>query len=247
MAAFKVAGPSVALTGAAAVALAAIHVGARRIRASTAVPRSAWLSTAGGASVAYVFVHVLPELSVGQASLEGTVGFLEHHAYLVALMGFATFYGVERFAVAGRDREAPGEGDEPGDSIFWIHVAAFAGYNGLIGYLLVHRETPGLGSLVLFAAAMALHFVVNDYGLRRHHEAVYDRYGRWLLAVAVLVGWVIGLAVDVTEAAVATLFAFLAGGVVLNVIKEELPEEHDSRFWAFAAGAAGYSVVLLFL
>ena len=33
----------------------------------------------------------------------------------------------------------------------------------------------------------------------------------------------------------------------MNVLKEELPEERESRFWAFAAGAALYSVVLLAL
>lgn len=41
------------------------------------------------------------------------------------------------------------------------------------------------------------------------------------------------------------LFAFLAGSVVLNVIKEELPSERRSRFASFAAGVLGYSVVLL--
>jgi len=33
--------------------------------------------------------------------------------------------------------------------------------------------------------------------------------------------------------------------VIMNVLKEELPEERESRFFAFALGAALYSVVLL--
>jgi zinc transporter ZupT len=41
------------------------------------------------------------------------------------------------------------------------------------------------------------------------------------------------------------LFAFLAGGIVLNVLKEELPEDRESQFWAFVVGAAVYSAVLL--
>jgi zinc transporter ZupT len=56
---------------------------------------------------------------------------------------------------------------------------------------------------------------------------------------------VVGLSFEVSEAALAVLFAFLAGGVIMNVLKEELPEERESRFWAFALGAALYSVVLL--
>ncbi|WP_348249527.1 hypothetical protein [Leptolyngbya sp. GB1-A1] len=41
------------------------------------------------------------------------------------------------------------------------------------------------------------------------------------------------------------MFAFLAGGVVLNGLKEELPEERESRFWAFAMNAIGYAAPLL--
>jgi hypothetical protein len=33
--------------------------------------------------------------------------------------------------------------------------------------------------------------------------------------------------------------------VVLNVLKEELPEDRQSRFTAFAAGAAIYAALLL--
>jgi hypothetical protein len=41
------------------------------------------------------------------------------------------------------------------------------------------------------------------------------------------------------------LVALLAGGVILNVLKEEVPSERQSRFWAFAAGAAAYAGLLL--
>lgn len=224
-----------------AVALAAVHVFAGRLRFLDVVPRSRWLSGAGGVSIAYVFVHVLPELASRAAAVSDlfVAGFLEHHVYLVALVGFAAFYGLERFAAES--------GTGPGESagVFWIHVGSFAAYNALIGYLLLHREEPGVRSLVLFAVAMGLHFVVNDFGLRRHHRGAYDRRGRWLLAGAVLVGVALGSAVEVGDAALGVLFAFLAGGVVLNVIKEELPEERESRFGAFALGAAAYTAVLL--
>ncbi|WP_267354083.1 MULTISPECIES: hypothetical protein [unclassified Methylobacterium] len=52
---------------------------------------------------------------------------------------------------------------------------------------------------------------------------------------------------QVSDAAIAALTAFLGGGVILNVLKEEVPSERQSRFWAFAAGGAGYSVLLLAL
>ena len=110
---------------------------------------------------------------------------------------------------------------------------------------MLHREEPGLGSLVLFAFAMGVHFVVNDFGLREDHKGAYDRVGRWVLAGAVFVGWAVGLLSEISEAALAVLFAFLAGGVVMNVLKEELPEERESRFWAFVLGTGLYAAVLL--
>ncbi len=99
--------------------------------------------------------------------------------------------------------------------------------------------------MLFFGFAMTLHFLVNDHGLREHHKGAYDRVGRWVLAGAVLVGWALGLVAEVSEIALAVLIAVLAGGIILNVLKEELPEERESRVWAFALGAALYAALLL--
>ncbi|MFC7225776.1 hypothetical protein N0B31_00025 [Salinirubellus salinus] len=40
------------------------------------------------------------------------------------------------------------------------------------------------------------------------------------------------------------LFAFVSGGIVLNVIKEELPEAERGRFRSFFAGAVAYTFVV---
>ncbi len=231
-------------------ALVAVHLFAGRLRFLNVIPRSRWLSAASGISVAYVFVHLLPDLAEEQETIREAVGenfaFLEQHIYLVALVGLGVFYGLERAAKTSRRRRRHrGARDAAGAGVFWLHTASFALYNALIGYLLLHREEPGVVSLVLYAFAMAVHFVVNDHGLREDHKVTYDRFGRWVLAAAVIVGWVVGLFGDISEAALAVLFAFLAGGVVLNVLKEELPAERESRFWAFALGAGAYTVILL--
>jgi hypothetical protein len=89
--------------------------------------------------------------------------------------------------------------------------------------------------------------LVTDYGLNEDHKAPYRHIGRWVLAVAVLLGLGIGYATEISEAAIAVLTAFLAGGVILNVLKEEVPSERQSRFWAFAAGLAAYAALLLTL
>ena len=100
-------------------------------------------------------------------------------------------------------------------------------------------------ALAAFGLAMSLHFLVVDHGLLEYHRAAYRRLGRWILCLAAAVGWAAGSATAVPEAAVAALFAFLAGGIVLNVLKEELPEERRGRYGAFAAGAAGCAALLI--
>ena len=230
--------------------LVAVHLFSYKLRFLDGTPRSIWLSIAGGVSVAYVFVHLLPELGEGQEVIAEAAGeglaFLEVHVYLVALVGLATFYGLDRLATESRRRNRKaGEEDSTEAGVFWIHIGSFALYNVLTGYLLLNRLQSGLDALFLFALAMALHFVVNDYGLNRDHKGAYVRAGRWIISAAIILGWIIGAAFEVPEAAIATLTAFLAGGVIMNVLKEELPEERRSRFWAFAVGATAYAVLLL--
>lgn len=228
-----------------ALLFALIHVFGNRLTFLQVAPRSIWLSLAGGVSVAYVFVHLLPELAEYQETLGrsaaregGALAVLEHHSYLVALIGLGSFYGLDRLArQSARSAAHAGREHRPTTGVFWIHVGSFAVYNLLIGYFLLHREETDLRGLIIYAVAMALHFVVNDQGLREQHGHIYDDRGRWLLAVAPITGWLLGLATEISAALLATLFAFLGGGVVLNALKEELPEDRESRFGVFALGA----------
>ena len=238
----------------AALALVAVHLHSGRLRFLGGVPRSGWLSAFGGIAVAYVFVHLLPELAESQRTIEEEVsggsllGFLEDHVYLVALLGLALFYYVEKESLDSRHarREATGE-DQAGPAAFRLSIASFAAYNLLIGYLLLRGEFAGLEALALYALALGVHFVVNDFGLREHHKEGYDDAGRYVLSVAVLVGWLIALFAEIPEAAIAVVIAFIGGGVVLNVLKEELPGERRARFLPFAAGTAAYAALLQFV
>ncbi len=234
----------------AALVLAAVHLFAPRLRFLTPAPRSRWLSAAGGVSVAYVFVHLLPELAEGQAVIEGAgdgplLGFLEDHVYLVALAGLAVFYGVEKHSLGSRRRNREQTAaDRTTDEAFWLSIASFATYNAVIGYLLLRSELDELSQLGLYTLALGVHFVINDIALSEHHRDAYRHAARWLIAGAVVVGWLVGVATEVSERVIALVVAFVAGGVVLNVLKEELPAERRAQFWPFAAGAVLYAVLL---
>lgn len=234
------------LTATCCIAFALTHIFIGKLTFLDTVPRSRWLSFAGGVGVSYVFLHILPELNQHQEILTNALGVSDKAAeawiYLIALAGLTLFYGLERAVKTSRKANAK---DRIESEILWVHIVSFGIYNILIGYLLLHRQETGVWPLITYAAAMSLHFVTNDFGLRQDQKEQYDDAGRWIIAGAVVSGWVLGVFVSLPQMIVGVLFAFLAGGVVLIVLKEELPEERQSRFWPFALGVASYAALLI--
>lgn len=236
--------------GISAFVLALVHFLAYKFK-FTYIPRSKWLSFSGGISVSYIFVHVLPELEEWQQlakekELFDQMRFLEHHLYLISLLGLTFFYGLERAAKLSYESHKNVEKEERPRNlrIFWVHIVSFCIYNYLIGYLLLHRQQNNLRELIFFGIAMAFHFLVTDNGLVSHYQNIYKRKGRWMLSASVFIGYVSGALMLVQEIYVGIIFAFVAGGVIMNILKEELPEDRKSTFWAFVLGVIGYSTLL---
>lgn len=235
-----------------ALGFAIIHLFSKNMKFLKVVPRSRFLSAVGGISVAYVFLHLLPELGVFQDELRGEVensgwSFLESHIYLIAMMGLVIFYGLEQMVKTSKRRNDKEQKQRSSAGVFWVHIGSFTLYNGVIGYLLIREEYQSHWGMLFFFIAMGVHFITNDKGLRETHKEDYDKYGRWLLTAAILVGWMIGVFFELNEFIISFLVAFIAGGVVLNVLKEELPEERESSFAAFFTGLIAYSALLLLM
>ncbi|NJB86776.1 zinc transporter ZupT [Lewinella marina] len=228
-----------------------VHLFVSRLGLS-GIPRSKWLSLGGGISVTYVFLHVLPEFAEYQEmytehAASPLLSFMEHHIYGFALLGLVAFYGLERAAMRSSqtEREPHNDHEEHDTRIFWIHMFSFMVYNGIIGYLLWWREDQSTLGLVYYVLAMAFHFMVTDFGLYEHYRELYRRRGRWLVVAALLGGWLLGLTVEIEEIHIGMIFAFVAGGIIMNVLKEELPEERKSNLWAFLTGVAVYAALLI--
>lgn len=230
--------------------LGLLHLYAGRFRWIDRIPAQHWLSFGAGVSIAYVFVDVLPILSKGHATLAANAGAatqsLKYPVYLVALVGLAAFYSLELLAKRSRaDNRLMDREDCTSPGVFWVHTASFALYNGLLGYLLSEADHRGLLPCALLFVALMLHFLVNDHALRLHHRDLYDRFGRWLLALAVVAGYLVGAGFMLNEAGIAVVWAFVAGGLILNVIKDELPEHRESSLGAFLVGMGAYATLLV--
>ncbi|MGB3797134.1 MAG: hypothetical protein WA957_12610 [Alteraurantiacibacter sp.] len=238
------------ISAAMVIGFIAIHMLVRRLRFLEVTPRSGWLSFAGGVAVAYVFLHVLPDIGAHQREFSDGMGVnaitAESVIYSLTLAGLAVFYGLERAVKISRgESRKHGDGDRMGDKVLYLHLVTYGMFTALIGYLLLHREEGGVWSLGLYFVAMGLHFLTADYGMRQDHAEAYDKLGRWVISAAVLGGWLLGLAMELSPVLIGCLFAFLAGGIILNVLKEELPEERKSFFLPFLVGVMIYAGLIL--
>ncbi len=240
----------IAITAAMVAGFVAVHLFVNRLHILDVTPRSRWLSFAGGVAVAYVFLHVLPDIAAHQREFAAGMGLqsiaAESVIYSLTLAGLSLFYGLERAVKVSRGvSRAEGEGDRMKDDVLYLHLVTYGTFNALIGYLLLHREEAGPWSLGLYFVAMSLHFLTADFGMRQDHRQAYDRLARWVISAAVVGGWVLGIFVELSPVLIGCLFAFLAGGIILNVLKEELPEERQSYFMPFLLGVVLYAVLIL--
>jgi hypothetical protein len=234
------------LAGVSLLLLATVHVLAGPLLFDRTSARGRWLSFGSGASVAYVFLHLLPEVTDHERALARAtddVELISDPVWLLALVGLVGFYGLEHHTHRSRARTEAGEGTETGT--FAAGIALFGVFNATVGYLLVRSQASDARELVLFSAAVGVHLLVVDFALRDHHRADYHRVGRWLLAVALFTGGAVGYAWRMPDAALGGLLAFLCGGIILNTLKEELPRREQSHFGAFAGGAGLYTLFLL--
>ncbi|WP_158544878.1 hypothetical protein [Blastococcus sp. TF02-09] len=239
-----------------AVVLSALHLAAPRIRRLPGVPEAATGSFAGGLAVAYVFLHLLPEVAEGNEAVGEALGQVfrptplsDLGIFLVALTGFTVFYGLERLADrAGGSAPVRADPDRPAGApagVYRLHLASFMVYNALITYTMALRLRTGVAFAVLFTVAMGLHFVLTDRGLEERYPRQFSTGGRLALAAALIGGWVVSaLFAPSSVLAVALLTALLAGSVLLNVFKEEIPSGRRSSFAWFVVGLVLYAGLL---
>ncbi|WP_265502075.1 hypothetical protein [Paracoccus beibuensis] len=92
-------------------------------------------------AVAYIFLHVLPELATHQqtfsTALNTTEATAEGFVDFLSLANLVVFYGLERTIRALRKRtDRQGECGLPEAREFWLHIGPLAVCNLIIGYLL---------------------------------------------------------------------------------------------------------------
>jgi hypothetical protein len=208
------------------------------------------LSFSAGVAIAYIFVHILPDLRTAsdvftRETQQLYLPFSTYLVYLAAMFSFMLFYGLEYMSAQAHQTEYAKK-KNLNRHFFILHFAVFAIYVWLACYLLVRGlEVERTAPITLYALAMGLHLLSVENELRGKQPALYKRLGKKLLIIAAFAGWFTGVFVEFPKSFTTILLGFLSGGVIMNCVLAELPREKRGSFWFFFSGGIFYAVLLL--
>ena len=204
-----------------------------------------WASVGGGAGLAYVFVHLLPELASGGSELSDARGLIDYVPtplvesllFLVALGGVLVVFSLN--VLMQQRKDAP-------PFAVWLQLFSFAAINYLYAYSLPSMITTGIGYGVLFTVALSAHVLLTDRYAAEHHPQRFRRRNRWLGSSALVLGLLHAFVLHpVDELTLAVATAFLGGGLLMSVFRDELPDAHQARLPWLLAGCGGMGLLLL--
>jgi hypothetical protein len=219
---------------AATLALCAVHITVKHWRFLDGPRGHLWLSVAAGTALAYVFTYLLPKLAVIQQEIvefQGPFsGFLRQQAYLLALIGLLTLFAVDK--AAARVPRETGLGLTRG---LVLQGVIYGAYSVQLGYLLASFRQPDLATYLLSAVILGLHLMGIDHHISHRHPIAFSAVLRWVFAACCIAGWAIGALIEQLEHAVMLSNTFVAGGIIVIAIREELRDRHSMLLPFFAA------------
>lgn len=231
------------------LSIASTHLLVSRLHFQSETKAYRFLSFTSGVAVAYVFLHLFPDIADARdkySTAGGAQGIIAEQLFLVSLVGLIVYYGIDRVSDmigTSLDQQSP----RSGTINILIHAAGYGFYNFMIGYLVVNLPRPGIVPVLLICIVLALHFLGLGHHFRHTHQELYDRWLRWLFVACLLSGWAAGEVLGLSTFFKAVAFAFLAGAMIINTIKEELPDSKQARYAPFLAGVALFFAVMLVL
>lgn len=217
--------------------LAGIHLFANRAQILGWIWKGHFLSFAAGISFAYVFIDLLPELEKGQSVLKRSFGeilpYLDRHTYVIALLGVLFYYGLHTQSTTSSNRN------------FWISLSGYWIFNFFVGASLSDGNNPEIQPLLLFTIAMGMHYFIVDHNANEENGALYNQKGRWFLVLALFFGYIVGYLTSIPDTVVAITVSFISGGVLLNVLRYELPKREQIGYYFFLMGSLIFTLLIL--
>ena len=207
--------------------------------------RQRWASVGGGAGLAYVFIHLLPELASGGSELSDVRGLIDYvPAPLVEALLFLVALGSVLVVFSLNVLMKQREGAQP--YAVWLELFNFAVINYLYAYSLPSLITTGVGYGVFFTVAISAHVLLTDRYAAEHRPQRFRRRNRWIGSAALVLGLLHAFVFHPVDAlTLATATACLGGGLLMAVFLDELPDLQQARMPWLLAGCGGMGALLL--
>lgn len=232
------------IAAALAAALAAAHFFAYRVAKLPGRTQDVLASVGGGAAIAYVFVHLMPELALGGRELSELditaftpTPITEAGLFVTAMVGMVAFFILD---------VRTEEGHASTRTSFRVHLLAFASISAIYAYTLPSLVTTGWDYAVLFTVVLGGHLLLADRVLARAHPEQFAHETRWVGIAAVAAGLLAAyLLPPANEYLLAIGTAFLGGVLLMTTFREELPAASRARIPWFLLGLITMSALLL--
>ena len=208
-------------------------------------------SVGGGMAIAAVFVFLMPDVlsKIKIVSANTNIAFLKHEHHLMFLVfvtflaAFCTMYALEKIALDRTKIKA-----KPDSFVFYLHMAILCAM--LIALV---SSFPALAASSAYAigivcALAVFEIFLEEIALLKHFEALYSYVGRYLVMIAIVAGWGIGVKFFNQETTIFTLLtqAFVIGMIFTAVIKNEFDAINQSNNYALFIVAVVFKVFIIF-
>ncbi len=237
------------------LAFSLVHLFAYKIYGYSDSYKGVVLSFSGGIGAAFVFFDLLPILVESRTHFQAVFGgnplvvpFLEEMVFATAFLGFIVFFMLDYAAVYSRRKRAVEEREDitkvtASKPVFVVHLANLMMLSFLVSYVVRFEVRVDVLFVVLYSIAISLHFFVADEAMEDHYGEFFVSYGRYALAPIPLIAWFTSVFLPERRSEAYVLLAFIAGAVLFNVIRDEVPKAGGREPAAFIAGAFIYAII----
>lgn len=200
-------------------------------------------SLSSGLAIAYIFMLMIPELSIINKELSGR----SLDAMALALSGLLIFNGIQHFCLhrATAAHESMGEWKFVGirkskkKSTTIINMSVFAAYAVLIILTLPFQfsHLGGVTSRALYIVTFVLHLGFDALAVSEEDPVVFSRLAIRLLSPALVIAAIIASTAVMPDLFILAAFSLLAGIIISQVFRVEVKEAENTSYIWFIIGA----------
>lgn len=199
--------------------------------------KMAILSFGFGASSAYIFLQLLPELYSGITPLNIS-------AFILVLLGFAITHLMERYTYQFNKKNK----DVFLKEVAAEHSIAFFAYHFLLGIILVNFIDLDISKGVFFFIPLLFYTMVSSLSLGEiHYDISRNVFYKAILSSSSLMGAIAGTYFFVlNEIQFYSLLGLVTGSIMYISVRDIVPEKESSKPLFFGAGVLLYLAISVY-